>query len=68
MTGPAQFAFGRSHDTSARNSRYPDCGSSGVPFSTAQVASGVVRQREKAQAKIRQPIRANAKSAARRPW
>ena len=32
--------LGRSQDTSAANSRYPDCGSSGVPFSTAGAASG----------------------------
>ena len=32
--------LGRSQDTSAANSRCPDCGSSGVPFSTAGAASG----------------------------
>ena len=68
MIGPMQFPFGRPKDTSARNSRYHDCGSSGLPFSTADAASGIVRQREKARAQIHQPIRANAKSAARRLW
>ena len=32
--------LGRSDETSAANSRCPDCGSSGVPFSTAGAASG----------------------------
>ena len=34
------FRLGESQDTSAANSCCPDCGSSGVPFSTAGAASG----------------------------
>jgi len=37
--------LGRFQDTSAANSRCPDCGSSGVPFSTAGAASGKARVR-----------------------